>query len=389
MKVFVNATTLVVGGGVQVGISFIEHASKISSGENINFIFAVSRAIYESLSERLQNDARVVLIPVSPARIVNGYVSRLVLRDIEKRFKPDVVYSVGSPAYVRFSTKEVARFTDGWTTHPSRLAWSVLPISRRVRLWLKIQYKWWHLRKVSHFEAQTETAAKGIMNRLSLKPEQMRVIPNAVSPVFNGMDFKGKCHLINDAKVVQILTLAAPYPHKNLLIIPNIAAILKATSLAIRWRFTVTLPSSSSFTKQFMKAVLKLKVEDCIENVGRVNLRDCPALYGKAHIVFVPSLLETFSVTYLEAMHMGCPIVTTDINFAHDTCGNAALYFDPLSASSAADAILRLVKDPKLRGQQVYNGKKRLQEFPKPHEKYQKVIDWIRTVGTEQHDPKS
>jgi glycosyltransferase involved in cell wall biosynthesis len=248
-------------------------------------------------------------------------------------------------------------------------------------LWLKVQYKLWWMRKVTYIETQTETAAKGIAKQLSMEPGRIRIIPNAFSPIFNQTKSLGKDSFMSDGNTVNVLTLAAPYPHKNLLIIPKIAAILKDMSDSIRFRFIVTLPIYSDVALQFMKYARKLRVLSCIENLGQVKLKDCPGQYRRAHIVLMPTLLETFSVTYLEAMQMGRPLVTTDIDFAHDICENAALYYDPLSAESAADAILRIATDSTLRCQQILYGSKRLQKFPMPSEKYQMVTEWIREVA--------
>ena len=48
-------------------------------------------------------------------------------------------------------------------------------------------------------------------------------------------------------------------------------------------------------------------------------------------------------------MMMSRPIVTPDLDFARDICGPAALYYDPLSAGGAADALTAFVNDPILR----------------------------------------
>ena len=48
----------------------------------------------------------------------------------------------------------------------------------------------------------------------------------------------------------------------------------------------------------------------------------------------MPTLLESFSGTYVEAMYHQIPIFTSDIDFAHDVCKEAAFYFDPLDSNS-------------------------------------------------------
>ena len=50
-------------------------------------------------------------------------------------------------------------------------------------------------------------------------------------------------------------------------------------------------------------------------------------------------------------MQFGRPILTSDMDFAHQVCGDAALYFDPRDAHDICQAILRLKNDRQLYAQ--------------------------------------
>ena len=95
----------------------------------------------------------------------------------------------------------------------------------------------------------------------------------------------------------------------------------------------------------------------------------------------LPTLLESFGLTYLEAMQNNCPIITSDLEFARYVCGDAALYFDPKSPSSILDMIIKLKDDQKLRMRLVENGQKRIKSFFKSWDdvarEYLKVIESI------------
>ncbi len=43
-------------------------------------------------------------------------------------------------------------------------------------------------------------------------------------------------------------------------------------------------------------------------------------------MVFIPTLLEVFSATYLEAMLMKKPIIASDLEFSRDICGESAYF---------------------------------------------------------------
>jgi glycosyltransferase involved in cell wall biosynthesis len=100
---------------------------------------------------------------------------------------------------------------------------------------------------------------------------------------------------------------------------------------------------------RLLTTVHRFRLEDRIVNLGYIELSVIPAYFGHCHALLFPTLLESFSTTYLEAMHCGLPILTSDLDFAHEVCGPAALYFDPWSPDSIAEAIIRLRSDERLR----------------------------------------
>ena len=91
--------------------------------------------------------------------------------------------------------------------------------------------------------------------------------------------------------------------------------------------------------------------------------------------MFLPTLLETFSASYPEAMKMKKPILTSYLDFALDICGDAALYFDPTSAEDIADKILMLSVDENLYQNLVSQGTERLKKFETPESRVKKYME--------------
>jgi glycosyltransferase involved in cell wall biosynthesis len=67
-----------------------------------------------------------------------------------------------------------------------------------------------------------------------------------------------------------------------------------------------------------------------------------PEAMADASALFLPTLLESYGLIYLEAMACGLPIVTSDRDFARWICSDTALYFDPLDPTSIVETILAL-----------------------------------------------
>ena len=52
-------------------------------------------------------------------------------------------------------------------------------------------------------------------------------------------------------------------------------------------------------------------------NLGPVAHKSCPSIYSQCDFLFAPTLLETFSASYPEAMKMNLPISTSKYSFAN------------------------------------------------------------------------
>ncbi len=61
----------------------------------------------------------------------------------------------------------------------------------------------------------------------------------------------------------------------------------------------------------------------------------------------MPTLLECFSASYLEAMYMKKIIFTSDLPFAHTVCKDAAFYFAPHDVENIRVHLLMAFKTKK------------------------------------------
>jgi glycosyltransferase involved in cell wall biosynthesis len=69
-------------------------------------------------------------------------------------------------------------------------------------------------------------------------------------------------------------------------------------------------------------------------------------LYRRALCLVYPSLYEGFGLPVIEAMHYGCPVITSRCGALAEVAGDAAILIDPNQPEQMRDAILRLVSDP-------------------------------------------
>lgn len=374
VRILVNATTITVGGGVQAAVSFIEYAGKLD-GANPVLLFAVSEPVFETVSPILRSDPRIRLFSTSPAHPFRGRAVRRALLRLEEQFEPDLVYSIGFPSYVRFKAPEVGRYTNVWEICFLPVAWAKLSFPERISRALRSLYRLRWARHAVYFETQTDVAKAGIIQKLHVPPERVFILPNSVNPRFmeagRSIDPHRPPH-----DPPRVLCVSAAHRHKNLTIIPSVAKTV-TERFGIPCVFVFTLPFDSEVWRSILHEADRLGVTRFVQNVGPLTLDGCVAQYREADCLFLPTLAEIFSVTYLEAMAMGVPIVTTDLDFAHAVCADAALYFNPLAADSAAQALRSVLRDHTLREDLVRRGQQRLGTFPDPEKKQAMLLEYL------------
>ena len=86
-----------------------------------------------------------------------------------------------------------------------------------------------------------------------------------------------------------------------------------------------------------------------IRIVGHVPRNDLRKLLAGARLLTFPSLYEGFGLPPLEAMRMGCPVLSSHAGGLAEVCDSAALVVDPWDTDSIRAGISRLIEDAPLR----------------------------------------
>lgn len=88
-----------------------------------------------------------------------------------------------------------------------------------------------------------------------------------------------------------------------------------------------------------------------IRLLGHVTREDLRYLYAGARMFAFPSLHEGFGLPVLEAMRMGCPVLTSHSGGLAEVGGEAVLVVDPLDRADMTQGISRLIENEALRTQ--------------------------------------
>jgi glycosyltransferase involved in cell wall biosynthesis len=149
------------------------------------------------------------------------------------------------------------------------------------------------------------------------------------------------------------------YPHKNLERIVSMFDRFRAELKGICCTMAVSAEQGIG-ARRLVERIEELGLGDSIRCVGRIEEQDIPERFRDADALFLPTLLESFSGTYLEAMAYGVPIITSDLDFAREICGRAAVFADPFDIEALKNAVLQLKDDAALRSELVEEGRRQL-----------------------------
>jgi glycosyltransferase involved in cell wall biosynthesis/GT2 family glycosyltransferase len=124
--------------------------------------------------------------------------------------------------------------------------------------------------------------------------------------------------------------------HKNLAILGEAAGALnmRGTPLVIAGQINRIFDSGG------------VRLPEPARYLGRVSDAELKALYQGAACFIFPSLYEGFGLPAVEAMASGCPVLSSSAPGLRETCGDAALYFDPASPGDVAATVCRFLDDP-------------------------------------------
>lgn len=187
-----------------------------------------------------------------------------------------------------------------------------------------------HILTVSHFSKDELT------HYLGIEPSKITVIPLGSEHVFaqKADDSVITRHGLDDASF--LLAVGSHSPHKNFAALVHVAEQLGEKSS----RFVIAGGADPR-----VHAGEAEVLNNRVVHVGAVSDAELRALYERATGYVHPAYYEGFGLPPLEAMALGCPVLTSRAAALPETCGDAASYFDPFDKADMIAATQRFLND--------------------------------------------
>lgn len=217
-----------------------------------------------------------------------------------------------------------------------------------------------YLRAVRRNASRVLTLSHAVANELRVEQgfssESLRPIHLGVAPGWFGTH-----------KTAPALAEAAPYllyvgnisPHKN------VEALMRAFAQSVAQfpHRLVIVGEKRGFTGHANFASLIAELGDRVSFAQRLSDEELRALFARADLLVLPSLDEGFGLPPLEAMAVGCPVLTSDCAALLETAAEGAHRFKLSDSGDLSRQLVRLLNDSVLRLSKIGEGREWARRF--------------------------
>lgn len=369
MVYLINASNIHAGGGIQVTDSL---CSMLGNYKMHSFIVVLSN-YFEDTTERISCSPNVSVFRYNIHKSLLSLFGRDCFLDrLVSENHVDAVLTVFGPSYWKPRCPHLCGMARPHLVLRDSPYFCRVTLKERVKygLWL-----WFFKQDSNYFYTENPF----ISNRLEIifgSKKKVYTITNYYHQVFDFPEEWDRSIELPPFSGVTFVTISSPNPHKNFPILVEVIDYLRSKYPEFRFRFVLTQ------TREDLPFVPDDQLSYFVF-LGKVDIRCCPYIYEQSDVMFLPSLLECFSATYPEAMKMEKPIVTTDLEFAHGLCGEAACYYSAVDAASAAEAMYRVSTDSSYASRLTESGRIQLNSFDNYIERADKIIGLLGRIAQE------
>lgn len=382
MRVAVNATSLRSAGGRSVGLNVVSALGEIKGGLEI-IVYVPPNVGYEELG---RDHIEVQPIPsVLDRSWLSPVVDQIWLPRAVKKYSPDVVFNLGNMA-IPVSEPQLVVLMWPYAIYPESEVWSRMSVRDWIQRRVRRNYFEWNVRHAAVVATQTERARDRFRKLFEFEGEVV-VVPCAVSFEFDSgvdIDWGERLGVRKHAGEKVLLCLSRYYPHKNFEILLSVARKVKSDGLSFRIITTVEAGQHPG-AERFLRVIEEEGLEEVIWNVGQVPREAVRSLYDSVDGLILPTLLESFSQTYIEAMHVGVPVFTSDLDFARTVCQDSAYYFDPNDASRILEVLKAGYADGERLARKLERGREIAKQNPSWHEVTEEYLGILRNLYGGEH----
>jgi glycosyltransferase involved in cell wall biosynthesis len=285
------------------------------------------------------------------------------LPKLVQRFQPDIVFNMANRGLVAPPGHQVTLLQDPHLFYPFS-EFGKVGLVDRATFWYHRRHLRRSLQRTGSVFCQTEVACDRV-RQVYGDSADTRLCPNCFSVYARPTEevVSPPSAIVACAAAFKLFVPTRYYPHKNLEVLPIVFERHREELKDVAVLLTIS-PDEDSRARKLLKRVGDLRLGDNIVSVGPLSQQELAAYYLHTDGLLLPTLLESFSGTYVEALAFGRPILTSNRDFARVVCGDSAEYFEPRDPDSIAAAIGRVRNDSEVRARMSVARAEALQRLP-------------------------
>ena len=364
VRVIVDATPVLPkpsGVGLYV-LNLLAALRSLSTAENLELGVAYQPSLKNwlrgnlSLPELLTDYDDVTVLPL-PVRLLNlmaNVPNNPVLGRLEYRFgQPDIYHGTNYAVYpCRHSLGVMTIYDLSFIRYPEYVTSVAGTYGQRVRqclLWTDLVV------------TISESSKRDIVELLGVLPERVWVTPLASRYAVDTQGGSREMQAVDLGDRPFILFVSTLEPRKNVVRLIQAFDQLK-TDRRIDHQLVLVGQKGWQFEPIF-EAIAASPWQHHIRHLDYLSDAEVAYCYTQADVFAYPSLYEGFGLPVLEAMTLGCPVVTSNTSSLPEVAGNAALLIDPTSIGDLAEALGQVIGDRTLRQSLIDRGYRQAAEF--------------------------
>lgn len=266
-------------------------------------------------------------------RVVNSYGFRFIISSLAVELKRyEVVFTVFGPLYSFLKPRvSIVGFAQAWIVCHDKDVFNLLGFNKKILYMMKFWLQSLFFKLADVLVVEVDSIKKSLLKLGFKKENSIHVVPNCLSSLYKNPSMWRDVEMPFSGAKFKIGYVGRNYLHKNLAVLPGVKRALKSQyDIDADFFVTFTDEEWAACDEDFRRSIL---------NAGLLAVAQCPRFYEAVDAVILPSLLECFSATPLEAMAMGKPVFVADKPFNRDVCSDLAFYFNATDVDDIAHSL--------------------------------------------------
>ena len=361
MRIAILAHNLRIAGGYVIGTNFIKSLRQVACKHRF-LILTPAKVGYEDIE--LPDASTMVVYDRGKITKPRWKYDLFEIPRLIKSFEPHVILGLGNMGLSVPNCKQAIFIHKPHLVYPPKYYRREVYLARGRNWLLKARLKRC-LRYTDLIFCQTPVMRDRFSQVFDYPQGNIKIMPMGVSEFIKAKpETTGTIGFLKQGGYFNLLFLSKFYAHKNFEILISLFKKHRGKLEDIRFIITIS-PEQHPNAPAFLRSIERYDLSEHIVNMGPLKPIEVASYYYNSDALFLPTLLETFGLPYIEAMHFGLPILTSDLDFARFVCGDSAEYFNPWDVDDVLNKILNFKNNRQLREALVSNGKSQLRRFSK------------------------